>query len=157
MTLGNTSGPQFPLLQGQGEDASEGLSLRSAREAEVLGLEIPGPASFPWCLVRASGVPAPCLVASCLSPEDLVVSGFEASKIPPVQLGLAATSGYGMQGTIFQVWRTAGAKTLRQDRRGACLVTVRRTVWLIEHAGMKESWAGGGGTPRTTVKSLDLF
>lgn len=95
MTLGNTSGPQFPPQQGQGEDASEGLSLSCAREAEVLGLEIPGPASFPWCLVRASGAPAPCVLASCLSPEDLVVSGFEASKIPPVQLGLAATSGYG--------------------------------------------------------------
>ena len=95
MTLGNPSGPQFPLLQGQGEDASEGLSPGSDRQAEVLGLEIPGPASFPWCLVTASGAPAPCLVASCLSPEDPVVSGFEASKIPPVQLGLAATSGYG--------------------------------------------------------------
>lgn len=84
MTLGNTSGPQFPLLQGQGEDAFEVLSPGSAREAEVLGPEIPGPASFTWCLVRVSGAPAPCLVASCLSPEDPVVFGFEASKIPPV-------------------------------------------------------------------------
>ena len=40
MTLGNTSGPQFPLLQGQGEDAFEVLSPGSAREAEVLGPEI---------------------------------------------------------------------------------------------------------------------
>ena len=30
-------------------------------------------------------------------------------------------------------------------------------MWLSEHIGMKERWAGGGGAPQTTVKSLDLF
>lgn len=59
-----------------------------------MGIEIPGTASFTRCGVRASRAPAPCLVASCLSPEDLV-SGFEAAEILPVQLGLAATSSYG--------------------------------------------------------------
>ena len=59
-----------------------------------MGIEIPRAASFTPCGVRASRAPAPCLVAFCLSPEDLF-SGFEAAEILAVQLGLAATSGYG--------------------------------------------------------------
>lgn len=110
MTLGDTSGPPFPPLRGR-DDALRGLQVYGRKD--VLGvservtcwqaqsrkqrcweLRLQSQLFPPPCLRRAAQGPNPLSGGLLFSPEDLV-SGFKAAEATPVQLGFAATGGYG--------------------------------------------------------------